>query len=186
MSYNVVIVPEDPTNNGYILKPLARAVLAACGKPNAKVSVLSNPRTSGYEHAKSLLRSELIKRYRHVDLLLFLPDADGKDRSAEFASLEAEAMASGTNLVCCAAQQEVETWLLAGHMNHIEATWQQVRSDASVKENFFQPFLELYGDTRRPGGGREDLMNMTLSNYAGFKARCPEIEPLEQRLSQSI
>ena len=182
MSYTVTIVPEDPTNNGYILKPVIRAVLNACGKPNAKISMLGNPRTSGYEHAKGLLRLELIKRYRFVNLLLFLPDADGKDRTTEFNALEAEATANGTTLVCCAAEQEVETWLLAGHMDRIAAPWQIVRSDASVKENYFQPFLDLYGDRRRPGSGREDLMATTLLNYAGFKARCPEIARLEERL----
>jgi hypothetical protein len=37
LSFNALVVPEDPSNNGYILKPLVVCLLEACGKPNAKV-----------------------------------------------------------------------------------------------------------------------------------------------------
>jgi hypothetical protein len=52
LSFNALVVPEDPEYNGYILKPLAVRLLEACGKPNAKVTVLANPRAQGYEHAR--------------------------------------------------------------------------------------------------------------------------------------
>ena len=66
MSFNVLVVPEDPANNGYILKPLISRMFAECGKTNAKVTVLTNPRAKGYEHAKGLLRNQLFERYRHM------------------------------------------------------------------------------------------------------------------------
>jgi hypothetical protein len=187
MSYKVVVVPEDPTNNGYILRPLVERVLAACGKPRANVNVLSNPRTQGYDHAKSLLREQLIVRYKNVDLLLFLPDADGKDRTHEFSVLEQSAREIGTRLLCCAAVEEVEAWLLAGHLDKLSGTpWSDVRADTSVKENAFASFLERHGDDRKPGAGREDLMRTTLKNYDGLKTRCPEIRQLELRVSELI
>jgi hypothetical protein len=182
VSFTTVVVAEDPTNNGYILKPLVTAVLKSCGRPRAKVSVLSNPRTTGYEHAKQLLKNELIERYKFVDLLLFLPDADGKDRSLEFQALENQAHVVGTKLICCAAAQEVETWLLAGHIDKLQESWMQIRLNSSVKEDVFQSFLAANGDQRLPGGGREQLMIETLGNYAGLKSRCPEIEELEKRI----
>ena len=37
MSFRVLVIPEDPTWNGYILKPLTKALLNDAGKPNAKV-----------------------------------------------------------------------------------------------------------------------------------------------------
>src|SRR5277367_2796067 len=107
MSFRALVVPEDPINNGYILKPLVERILAECGKPSASVIVLTNPRTSGYEHAKALLRDEIPasgyehakallrdeipERWGYMDLLLFLPDADGKDRAGEFTALEEHA-----------------------------------------------------------------------------------------------
>jgi hypothetical protein len=186
MSYTAVIVAEDPTNNGYVLTPLIESMLSACGKPRARVSVLTNPRTTGYEHAKGLLRSGLISRYRFVDLLLFLPDGDGRDRQDEFTDLEKKAATEGTRLLCCAAREEVETWLLAGHVDQLDRPWHQIRSDASVKENVFEPFLAKYGDPRRPGSGRGDLMRSTLKNYAGLKVRCPELADLELRLKNLL
>ena len=186
MSFTAVIVAENPRNNGYLLTPLVQRILTACGRPNARVQVLSNPRTNGYEHAKDLLRSELIARYKFVDLLVFLPDADGKDRSREFEDLEAQADREGTSLVCCAAREEVETWLLAGHVDRLAVPWHNIRSDISVKENHFEAFIREFGDQRRPGAGREDLMRETLSNYEGLKARCPELSDLEERLRTLI
>jgi len=47
---------------------------------------MTDPKASGYENAKSLIREVVIEGYAYKDLLLFLPDADGKDRSQEFAS----------------------------------------------------------------------------------------------------
>ena len=182
MSFNALVVPEDPANNGYILKPLIVRLLEACGKPNARVDVLANPRTQGYEHAKALLRGALFERYRHKDLILFLVDADGKDRSGEFEALEKEAADQGARLVCCAAKQEVEVWLLAGHREKLGAGWQEIRAEVSVKERFFAPFLRENGNQKAAGGGREELMKETLGNYGALLRLCPELAELERRI----
>lgn len=186
MSFNVLVVPEDPTLNGYILRPLVERILHECGKPNAKITILPNPRAQGYEHAKSLLESKLFYTYRHMDLFLFLPDADGKDRSAPLRALEARATEAGLKLICECAVQEVEVWLLAGHTDKLDQEWQQIRNDSHVKENVFQPFLMHYGDMRRAGGGRDLLMRETLSNYNGLLARCPEIKSLQDRICAAV
>jgi hypothetical protein len=159
-------------------------MLEACGKPNAKIMVLTNPKARGYEHAKSLLVEQVFDRYRHFDLLLFLPDADGKNRDEEFARLEDDAKGNGLTLLCCAAIQEVETWLLAGHLDKLSTNWQNVRTDVSVKENIFDSFLTMYGDPRRAGGGRDLLMNGTLQNYSGLLQRCPELAVLQERIKR--
>lgn len=182
MSFNVLVVPEDPSNNGYILKPLVIRMLAETGKGNAKVDVLGNPRAQGYSHAKEILRGQLLERYRHKDLLLFLVDADGKDRKDEFRNLEAEAAAQGVRLRCCAAEQEVEVWLLAGHRDKLGQPWQEVRREVSVKERIFAPFLATHGDRRRAGGGRDLLMKETLANYEALLRLCPELAELAQRV----
>jgi hypothetical protein len=186
VSFLVKIIPEDPTNNGYILQPLVSKMLEECGKPNAKVTMLANPKASGYEHAKNLLLEQVLDRYAHFDLLLFLSDADGKDRSAEFNRLEDEAKGKGVKLLCCAAVQEVEVWLLAGHLDKLSVSWERLRAEVSVKENYFEPFLSKYGDPRRAGGGRDLLMKETLQNYSGLIQRCPELAGLEARFREAI
>ena len=182
MSFNVLVIPEDPTNNGYILKPLVVRMCAECGKGAAKVKVLENPRTQGYEHAKELIRGSLLEDYRYKDLLLFLVDADGKDRQDEFRRLEKEAEAQGVRLFCCAAKEEVEVWLLAGHKDRLDRGWREIRNEISVKERIFEPFLAVHGDSFRAGGGRDLLMKETLGNYRALLQRCPELAELERRL----
>lgn len=186
MSFDVLVVPEDPANNGYILKPLVSRMLSECGKPNAVVTVLSNPRAQGYEHAKRLLQTRIFEAYRHMNLLLFLPDADGKDRSGEFRALEEEALRRSLRLLCCAAVQEVETWLLAGHSDRLDRRWQEVREDVSVKENVFQPFLAIYGNLKAAGGGRDILMKEALPGYRSLLQLCPELAELERRIRETL
>ena len=186
MSFNVLVVPEDPTLNGYILESLIEPILRECGKPNARIDVLRNPRAKGYEHAKSLIEGGLLDRYVHMDLILFLPDADGKDRSPAFEALETQAAQVGVRLICQCAVQEVEVWLLAGHTDKLDRPWQEIRSDTHVKEGGFQPFLARYGDMRQAGGGRKQLMQETLSNYNGLLTRCPEIKVLQDRICAAV
>ena len=184
MSFDVLIVPEDFTYNGYILGPLVKRMLSECGRPNAIVIPPKGPQPKGYEHAKDLLRTRYFDLYRHMNLLLFLPDADGKDRDAEFRSLEEEAGRQGVRLLCCAAKEEVEIWLLAGHRQRLPQPWQTIRSDTSVKENVFQPFLQEYGDPKAPGGGRDVLMGQTLNGYGALLQLCPELAELERRIRE--
>ena len=186
MSFKVKVIPEDPTNNGYMLKPLVTGIMGACGKPNARVDVLTSPRAQGYNHVKQLIKDEILDAYAHYDLLLFLPDADGRDREDEFRALEQLAGQKNVRLLCCAAVQEVEAWLLAGHVEKLGRPWSEVRGDVSVKENFFQGFLAHHGDPRRAGGGRDLLMKETLNNYGGLVQRCPELGELQQRISDAI
>jgi hypothetical protein len=185
VSYSVLVVPEDPTHNGDILEPLIVRMLAQCGKPNARVLVLTNPKVQGYEHARQKL-PEILERYRHFDLILFLVDADGKDKAAVFEALESKAASNGLPLFCAAAEQEVEVWLLAGHAEKLEIPWGEVRRDISVKENVFEPFLSKYGDRRRYGGGRDLLMREAVEKYDQILQRCPELQRLQGRITQLL
>lgn len=185
MSYRVLVIPEDPTYNGYILKPLVERMLLECGKPRARVQIATNPRAGGYQAAKSLI-PEFLDKYSHYDLFLFLPDADGKERGGELTPLEEEASRNELRLFCCAAKEEVEVWLLAGHVDRLGQEWSAVRGNASVKEEVFLPFLDKFGDPQRAGGGRDLLMQETISNYPGLLARCPELRELQERIQAHL
>ena len=117
---------------------------------------------------------------------MFIPDADGKDRSREFAILEKEAREKGAKLLCCAACQEVEAWLLAGHLDKLDKRWSEIRADPSVKENFFADFLSRNGNPKAAGGGREGLMLETLENYRGLLDRSPELKDLQTRIQNLL
>lgn len=177
---------EDPTNNGYIMKPLIKKVLKSVGKRNANVEMITNPRASGHNQAKRILREGIIPTFSSVDLILFLPDSDGKDRSGEFDDLCGVAKKHGANLICCAAVTEVEAWLLAGHVDRLDDSWKNVRNHPMLKETHFVPFLKKYGKGKGTGGGRSALMDATLKNYRGLKSRCPEIQELEDQIRAFI
>lgn len=183
MSFRVLIIPEDPTNNGYILKPLVTRVLSEVGKPNAQVQVLVNPRLTGYDHAVQAIEQDLPGRYHFYDLWLFLPDAD---RAGGVAALEARMQARSIPLLCCAAQPEVEAWAVAGHREKLEGNWSELRAHPRFKEDVFAPFLVQYGDARAAGAGREKLMRQALANYRGLLAVCPELAELERRLIEFL
>jgi hypothetical protein len=182
VSYRVLVIPEDPTYNGYILKPLAEHLLAAVGKPQARVTLLTNPKLGGFEEAKAAIRGRLADAYGYFDLWLFLPDAD---RASGLTALENEIAAKGVWLLCCAARPEVEAWLLAGHRDKLSLPWSEVVHHPRLKEEVFEPFLARHGDPRRAGGGRDLLMNETLANYQGLLKVCPELAELEARLRRT-
>jgi hypothetical protein len=147
---------------------------------------MTNPSANGYEDATKLIKEQVPLRYRHVKLVLFLPDNDGQSRRADLDALEKHAKKNGIRLLCCAAVEEVETWLLAGHVGKLGRPWLEVRRDSGVKESFFQPFVAQHGNPDDPGGSRRRLMKETLRNYRGLKSRCPEIAELEERIRNII
>jgi hypothetical protein len=83
--------------------------------------------------------------------------------------------------LACAAIPEVEAWLLAGHVDKLPANWQTVRADCDLKERYFEPFLQQYGD-RSAGEGRQQLMQAALSRFTAILGRCPELQTLRQRI----
>lgn len=179
MSFRVLVIPEDPTYNGYILQPIVERMLAELGKPSARVRMLTNPKLNGYAHAVSAIRGDLVERYRHFPLWLFLPDGD---RAKGLGPLESELAEKSVHLFCCAAQPEVEAWLLAGHRDDLPISWADVRQHPRLKEDVFEPFLRQFGDPRSVGEGRAQLTRETLSNYRGLLSVCPELAELEDRL----
>jgi hypothetical protein len=183
MSFRVLVIPEDPTYNGYILRPLVEKMLAEAGRPNARVVVLANPKLDGYDDAVRAIKGELAERYGHFGLWLFLPDAD---RAAGLDGLEQTLETKGICLKCCAAKPEVEAWLLAGHRQHLSVTWPEIRAHPRLKEEVFEPFVLEHGDPRSPGNGRESLMRETLSNYRSLLEMCPELKELDERLRRLL
>ncbi len=185
MSFRVLVIPEDPTHNGYILRPLARTILADVGRPAAKVEILTNPKLRGYDQAVRAIREELKERYRHWNLWLFFPDADRASPDA-MRALEKELTESGIALLCCSAQPEVEAYACCGYSKEIPAGWEQARRNARFKEEVFAPLLARHGDARRAGGGRDLMIDKSLGNLERLYQHCPEIKDLRDRIARIL
>jgi len=184
MSYQVLVIPEDPTHDRYILKPLVERLLREAGKPQAKVSVMTNPRAQGYSAIKARF-PEIFENYRHLNLMLFLPDRDCHTLTDELEALERSAEVAGCRLLTCAAIEEVEVWLMAGHMDRLSAPWSEIRVECDPKERYFQRFLQAHSGEGL-GDGRQQLMQETLRNFNGLLERCPELKTLLTQLSAEI
>ena len=185
MSFNVLVIPEDPVLNGHILKPLARAVIADAGRPATKVDVLSNPRVRGYDHAVRVVRDELPGRYGFKDLWLFFPDADKATGNATQA-LEEHAAKQGISLLCCPAQPEVEIYACAAFRNEVSGSWEEARRHARMKEEIFAPLLARHGDPRRAGAGRDLMIDRSLANLPLLFRLCPELQHLRNRITAHL
>ena len=183
MSTKVLVIPEDPRNNGYILKPVVRRIIIEAGRSNPEVTVLPRSRLNGITNAKEAIRYDLAESYGWMDLWLFLPDADRMSQAAADA-LEQEMREKRIPLICCPANPEVEAWMLAGHRQHLSIRWQEVAGHPHFKEEVFDPFMERHGYPALPGMGREKLTYETLQNYPALKQLCPEISRLEDRIRQ--
>ncbi len=183
MSFKVLVIPEDPTNNGYILKPLIEAILADAGKSRAKVQVLTSPRLNGYDDAVKAINGDLFERYGHWDLWIFIPDAD-RASAAAMRAMEENLAAKRIKLLCCAAEPEVEIYACVGYRSELGAHWSEVRNSRKMKEHFFEPLLSTKGDSRRAGGGRDQLINASIASLPTVYAFCPELRELRNRVIQ--
>ncbi len=181
MSVRVLVIPEDPTLNGYVLKPLVEMVLAEAGKRTAKVTVLTNPRVRGYDEAVKVVRKDLASRYSFMELWLFFPDADRASDDA-MRNLEADLRQQGITLLCCPAQPEVEVYACAAYREEIRGSWAEARSNPRFKETVFEPLLQAQGDRRRPGHGRGAMTEKSIARRRRFFRLCPEIAELRDRI----
>jgi hypothetical protein len=181
VSFKVLVVPEDHTNNGAILKPLVGAILADAGKPSARVQVLDNPRVQGYDAAKQALRDTLVKSYDWMNLWLFMPDAD-RASPESMQALETELRGKGITLICCPAQPEVEIYAAAPYSDEIRGGWAAARRHPRFKEVVFKPLLAAHGDVRRPAGGRDLMIDAAIKNLPRLYQLCPELKEMRDRI----
>ncbi len=183
MSCKVLVIPEDPTFNGYLLGPLVERLLEEVGKPKAQVLVLRNPKAGGFEHAWELIEKGELKRYGYYDLWLFLPDGD-KNKNLEL--LEAAVLGQKAPLIASYLTPEVEVTVVAGHPKADTKGWKEKKEHPKFKEAIFEPFLAAHGNPTAPGQGREKLMREALQRYERMKQLVPELETLEQRVAKAL
>lgn len=182
MSFRVLVVPEDHTHNGAILKPLIGAVLADAGKPSAMVKVVDRPRLRGYASAVAAIKGDLVDLYDWMDLWLFVPDAD-RATPATMSALEGDLSTRGVVLICCAAVPEVEVFAAAPYSAQIAGGWAQARASRRFKEDVFAPLLAVHGDPRRPNGGRDLMIEQAVRNLQRLYQLCPELKTLRDRIA---
>ncbi len=192
MSFSVLVIPEDPTKDQYILAPLFTALMAAVGKQNARVRVMTDPATQGVDQVldAEFLRA-VVRRYPMVDMFVLALDRDGK--SGREASIRHHAegarahLPSGSAFLGTCAHQEVEVWCLAGVQGlPREWRWADVRAEPHAKERYYEPYAAQRGLLDAPGDGREQLGREAAGRYRSIINRCPELSDLEAEVRLAI
>lgn len=186
---NVLIIPEDFRKDQYVLKPLVQAMMAAVGKPRAKVRVCQEPLMGDVNQALKWERiQQVLDRYRNmVDLYLLLVDRDGdvhrRERIDKIEAKAAEVLTAPRLLVGENAWQEIEVWVLAGYDLPSDWAWTEVRSHPHPKEAYFEPFARMQKLSEGPDGGRGVLAEKAAARYERVRQLCPEdIGALERRI----
>ena len=85
----VLVIPEDPYLDQYILKPVIAGVFEDLGR-TAQIDVLQNPRMRGVAQAlDAAILNAIVLDHRMIDLLLLALDRDcDPQRHAAIAALE--------------------------------------------------------------------------------------------------
>jgi len=185
----VLVIPEDFRKDQYMLKPIIGAIMAKLGKPRAKVMICQDPLLGGvtealkWENIKSI-----INQYAMVDIFVLCVDRDGKEgRKNALAKIEEEAatiLASGRLFFAENAWQEIEVWVLAGHVLPPDWKWLDIRQEVNPKETYFLPFAQERNLLDSPGEGRKTLTEEAVKRYNRIRQLCPEdIVVLENRIN---
>jgi hypothetical protein len=177
----VLVIPEDQTYNGYILRAFGEDDRGGC-----RASIRQGEDTPEATDPRILTRAdgreELSDLYRLFDLWLFFPDADRASSDA-MRALETEFEARGRSLFCCPAQPEVEIYACVAFRQEMSETWDGARTNPRMKEEVFAPLLAQHGDRRRPGGGRDLMIGESLKSLPLLYRLCPELKSLRDRIA---
>jgi len=188
---NILVIPEDPRKDKLVLKPIITAMMRFLNKPHANVLICEDPILGGVDEALKWERiREIIEMYDWgIDLFLLCIDRDGQAgrrvRLNEIETLATGILKSDHCFLAENAWQEIEIWVLAGHNLPREWNWSVMRSEATLKETYFEPFIDQRSLVETLGGGRKRLAEEAAHHYRRIRQRCPEdIGALEGRIRE--
>ncbi|ODU00432.1 MAG: hypothetical protein ABS79_03350 [Planctomycetes bacterium SCN 63-9] len=186
---NVLVIPEDPVRDQYILQPIIEVMMTHLGRPRAKIRICQQPRFRGIGHVlKWDMIKAVIERHRPIDLFLLCVDRDGdENRQASLRRLEEQAngiIRQGQAFFAENAWQELEVWLLAGQQDlPRDWNWKAIRAEGNPKEHYFLPYAGRRNVLDFPGEGRGKLAEEAASRYGRIRRLCREdIANLEDRI----
>ena len=173
----VLVIPEHPRNDQYILEPLFKRLFRDIGKPYAKVEVCREPLLGGVGEALKPGRiREIVDQYDWMKDIVFIlcVDRDGDEgRRTRLDRIEAE-FGNGRAFLAGEAWEEIETWVLAGLTLPKGWRWRDVRAEVQVKERYFAPLAWERGVAGAPGGGRKALGEEAARNLPAIRRKCRE------------
>lgn len=187
---DVMIIPEDPRLDQYVLKPIVERIFADIAIP-ANVHVLQDPRMRGVSEAldPEMIREEVIALYPMVDLFLVIVDRDC-DRDANEARAQTLQDRIDAELLVCLAREEVEAWMLCLQRTklhqHLGVSFRDVRESCDPKDHFAEPLLEELGWTTKVGKGRKYAMRNLDNPWSSLFEICDELADFRRRIENYL
>lgn len=184
----VLIIPEDPTNDQHVLKPIIAAIFKHLGRA-AQIDVLQNPRLRSVHQALDTQTLEgIIASNPQRDLFFLLLDRDCEQTRIEKIKAREQALSDAKRVLFGSlAIEEIEMWVLAIYEGALPRPWQEMRRECHPKEAFFEPLilqLELYNSV---GRGRKRLMSTySAKAHTRLLQLCPEVAELQERIEQML
>lgn len=186
---NVLVIPEDPKHDQYILKPLFERLFRSIGKGRVCVKICHDPVLGGVGEALKLGRLKgIVKQYEPmIDMFILCVDRDGL-RGRKQRLREIEAVFSSTHVFFAEnAWEEIETWALAGLRLPKDWKWGEIRTEIQVKEVYFDRLIKIRKLGVDPGLGRKQLGREAASNVKLIRTRCTEdFDDLANRIESAL
>ena len=183
---NVLVIPEDPTYDQHLLKPLLIGLFKNIRK-SARVRVCQDPVLGGRGEALKTERiREIVERYSGMaDILILCVDRDGPPGPrTRLDAMEAELQGDKTHFLAQEAWEEIETWALAGLKLPPRWSWGDVRREVHVKEVYFDKLVAQWELQDSPGKGRKRLGKEAARRIQAIRQKCPDdFDRLAQRLA---
>ncbi len=184
----VLVIPEDPRLDQYVLKPIIAAIFKDLGRV-AQVDVLQNPRLHSVNQALDPKTLEgIIASNPQRDLFLLLLDRDCEEtRIEKIKAREQSALSMQRLLLGCLAIEEIEMWVFAVYQGTLPRSWQDMRRECHPKELFFEPLVAHLELQNTVGRGRKRLMSsFSAKEHARLLQLCPEVAELQERIKQLL
>jgi hypothetical protein len=185
----VLVIPEDPRKDHYVLLPLFKRMFKAPGKPRARVEICWDPLLGGVSEAlKSERIQEVIDLYDWSTAIFILcVDRDGVEGRRQSLDRIASEFGQERTFVAARAWEEIETWALAGVDLPATWSWVDVRAETQVKEAYFDILSRKRGVADGLGGGREVLGEEAARHIFAIRSKCPEdFDALAKRLTARL
>lgn len=197
---DIILIPEDPKRDQYVLKPVFQQMYDWLGVNGYTVEMAPwKPGSVSAATDWNQLEAFIDKMKFETDFFLLCIDRDAKEarrttdaerKPDQIDKLRDRAHQKfadegwlDTTFFGIAAREEVEVWALGGLENLPDDwTWRDVRSDPHPKENYFEPFAEDLGVDERDANGLKALGRESASNYRTLRQKCEELERLEDRI----
>ena len=181
MSCRVLVIPEDPTFNGYLLKPL----VARLSGGRTEGAGARFAQSEGGRFRAGLGGNRERKAARPLRILRPVAFSSDGDKAKNLGNLEAVVKGQNAQLIASYLTPEVEVTLIAGHPKANTKGWQKTKRHPRFKEAIFEPFLSAHGNPAAPGQGRERLMCRSSAKLPANEATRAELARSNRALPRS-